>query len=140
MRAKIILTFVVVLAVIFGGAYFVIKGAPSFVGMEKESSLYAVHLNNGQVYFGEIARITRDRIVLAEAYSIEKYESAGNTLAESKSFAIAQPPQQIYRLMKHGDEKSLATDHTLHINRSAVLFWEKLSADSDVVSSIKATK
>lgn len=99
---------------------------------------YAVHLSNGQAYFGRISDISRDTVTLVEAYYIEKYETGDRTISESKNFAVEQSPKEIYRLVKRGDEKSLATDHILYINRNAVLFWEKLSADSDILASINA--
>ncbi|MFZ2303827.1 MAG: hypothetical protein WAV98_03520 [Minisyncoccia bacterium] len=138
MRIKIILTFVVTLIVIISGSFFFVKGGLSSIGVGKATSWYAVHLNNGQVYFGHIARISDDTITISDTRYLETFEAGDSAVSESKNFAIQQAPKQIYSLVRRGDEKSLATDHTLHINRSAVLFWEKLSADSDIVSSINA--
>lgn len=139
MRTKIVLTFVVALAVILIGSFLFLKGGSRVLGEAKVSSWYAVHLNNDVTYFGHLSRISRDKMVLSDAYSIEKFTAGDSTISESKNFAVQQAPKEIYQLMRRGDEKSLATDHTMFINRSSVLFWEKLSADSDIVASINAT-
>lgn len=138
MKKKIILTFLIALAVIICGSLLFLRGGFASIVGGKSSSWYAVHLNNGQVYFGHIARISDDTITISDTRYLETFEAGDSAVSESKNFAIQQAPKQIYSLVRRGDEKSLATDHTLHINRSAVLFWEKLSSDSEIVASINA--
>lgn len=140
MRLKIIFTFLIALAVIIGGSFFLIKGGLPSIGAGKSSSLYAVHLNNGQVYFGHLVRVSSDTITMSDTRYLETFVAGASAVSESKNFAVEQSPRQIYSLVRRGDEKSLATDHVLHINRTAVLFWEKLSADSEIVTSINAVK
>lgn len=140
MRIKIISLFIVLVALIAGGAFFLKKDNLPIVRSEKGTSWYAVHLNNGQVYFGHMVALSADTIALSETYFLEAYQEADTALSQSKNFAVTQTPKQIYRLVSRGGEKTLATDHTLYINRAAVLFWEKLTAESDVVSLINKEK
>ncbi len=98
---------------------------------------YAVYLSNNQVYFGHIVSVTDSTITLSDTHFIEVSQEPV-LKATSKNFAIEQAPKQTFRLIKRGDEKTLTSDHTLYIDRSAVLYWEKLTADSEVVKLIKA--
>lgn len=139
MRTKIVM-FIVVAALIVGGVFYSKRGDHPVVRSGSETSWYAVHLSNGQVYFGHIIALSPDMIALSETYFLEAYQEADSTVSQSKNFAVTQTPKQVYRLVSRGGEKTLATDHTLFINRSTVLFWEKLTAESDVVSLINKEK
>jgi len=87
----------------------------------RQPDWYAVHLNNGQVYFGQIKSVTPETITLKEAYFLE----------------ASQTQQQIYSLIKRSKRDTLMpTDDVLFINRAVVLFWEKLTPDSGVVKGI----
>lgn len=93
---------------------------------------YAVHLANGQVYFGNAESVTPDTIALANTYFLETYTAPSKPaqIATSTSFQITQQesaPQQIYNLARRGEANNMTTDNTLYIDRRAVLFWEKLS-------------
>ncbi|MEK7569119.1 MAG: hypothetical protein AAB497_03330 [Patescibacteria group bacterium] len=138
MRTKIILTFIVVLAIILAGSFFFVKGGLGSLRGADTAPWYAVHLSNGQVYFGHLSRVSPNTITMDDTRYLETYQAGDNSVSQSENFAVQQAPKQIYSLVRRGDEKSLATDHTLYINRASVLFWEKLSADSDIVNSIKA--
>lgn len=97
---------------------------------------YAVHLNNGQVYFGHISYVSDDTISLRDTYSLEAYTQGDNDVSTSTNFKLEKTPTQIYNLARRGDDKTLSSDHSLFINRQAVLFWEKLAGESDVVKLI----
>lgn len=146
MTKRNILFFIILTLVIAVGAYTAFmrgdKGVLSGVRCQMSDvscSWYAVHLSNGQVYFGHVSQISPDTITISDTHYLEVYQEGDNTISQSKNFAVQQAPKQIYSLIRRGDEKSLATDHTLYVNRSSVLFWEKLSNDSDIVASINAT-
>lgn len=82
---------------------------------------YAVHLNNGHVYYGQLKSVEPETITLKKTYLLE---SAPN-----------QP--QVYNLNLRGKRDPLIlTDSVLFINRAAVLFWEKMTPDSQVVQNI----
>lgn len=128
-----------VVVIVFGGVFFFKIGFNSLRGGGVES-WYAVHLTNGQVYFGQVIRFSSDSITMKDAYYFETYQVADNVVSKSKSFAVQQVPKQIYRLVALGDEKTPVTERILYLNRNAVLSWEKLSTDADVVNSIKAAE
>ncbi|MBI5400802.1 MAG: hypothetical protein HZB12_01655 [Candidatus Yonathbacteria bacterium] len=138
MHKKIIFSIVALSVAVIGGGFFFMKGGIDDLRADETASWYAVHLNNGQVYFGHMSRASHDFITLNEAHYVETYQAADTTVSQGKNFAVQQVPKQVYRLVEQGSEKTLATDHTIYINRSAILFWEKLSADADIVNSIKA--
>lgn len=105
---------------------------------KKDTTWYAVHLSNNQIYFGHIASVTDSTIVLADTYFVESYQEAPPAAALSKNFALEQAPQQSFRLVRRGDEKVLSSDHTFFINRATVLYWEKLMPESEVVVLLKS--
>lgn len=138
MRTKIIITLVSVVALVLGSAFLFTKAGPASLRGEDTSSWYAMHLNNGVVYYGHVVEFATDAVAMSGAYYFEKYELPTTSVSKSKSFEVAQTPKQVYRLVALGDENTHTVSKKLYLNRTAVLFWEKLSDDSDVVNSIKA--
>jgi hypothetical protein len=137
-RKKFIVT-ILILIIVLGG----LAAAAKITGVKdkiesmlpwENSSWYAVHLANGQVYFGHIKKITDSTISLKDTYYLELYQQAQNQPATSQDFMVQQNSQGVYQLVERGSDKNLKTDHTLFINRSTVLFWEKLEKDSEIVS------
>jgi len=107
--------------------------------LSRQPTYWAVHLNNGQVYYGQIKLIKLDTIVLAEVYYLEPYQSQPEASA-GKNFQVQPQTQTIYNFVKRGSVDPLLTDHVLFINRSVVLFWEKLKPDSQIVKLIETAK
>lgn len=137
MRKKII--FIAVIASIFGiGMLWNSKGSITSFS-KKNTSWYAVHLGNNQVYFGHIASVTDSTITLADTYFLESYQEPAPK-AVSKNFALQQTPPPSVRLVRRGDEKILSSDHTLFINRASVLYWEKLTSESEIANLLKEAK
>lgn len=105
--------------------------------------IYAVHLNNGQLYFGNIKSITPDTIVLKNAHILQTIQTQLNVpIATSTNFQI-QPmnnnQQPVYGIAKRSEiNKAMPTDNVLFIDRHNVLFWEKLDNSSDVVKLFEA--
>ncbi len=87
------------------------------------TSYYAVFLANGQVYFGNMLDNNSLEIVLRNVYYIQ----SGST------------PTSGINLVKLGTEIH-GPESEMYINRSQVLFYEKLKADSKVVQSIESYK
>jgi hypothetical protein len=104
--------------------------------LNKENPFYAVHLTNGQVYYGRIGSVNDSTIKMEDVYYFEMVKEAA-PVATSQNFALQGQEQTIYRLTRRGSEKPTTTDHDLYVNRATVLFWEKLNADSDMVLMIK---
>ena len=134
MRKKII--FIAVVAAVLGaGMLWNSKAGVPSLG-KKDISWYAVHLANNQVYFGHIASVTDSTITLTDTYFLESYQEPAPK-AVSKNFALQQTPPPSMRLVRRGDEKILSTDHTLFVNRAVVLYWEKLTSESEIANLLK---
>jgi hypothetical protein len=102
-----------------------------------EKTWYAVHLNNGQVYFGQIKNVNSSTITLANTYYLELLESKKPETSSSQNYQIEQnATQQVYNLTRRGGANFMTTDNVLFVNRYAVLFWEKLDANSDMVKTL----
>lgn len=87
----------------------------------------AVFLSNGQVYFGNVARLTPDTVVLRHIYYLQ---TSGPLQAGGE-----QQPQDL-ALVKLGAELHGPTDE-MRISREHVLFIETLKQDSKVVKAIE---
>ena len=87
----------------------------------------AVFLTNGQVYFGNVARLTPDTVVLRQIYYLQ---TSGPLQAGGE-----QQPTDL-ALVKLGAELHGPTDE-MQINREHILFIETLKADSRVVKAIE---
>ncbi len=136
MRKKIIFISVVAGILVLGALW---NSKDKIVSLgKKDIAWYAVHLGNNQIYFGHIASVTDSTVTLADTYFLESYQEPAPK-ALSKNFALEQTPQQSVRLVRRGDEKVLSSDHTLFINRAAVLYWEKLMPESEVVKLLLET-
>lgn len=129
MRKKKIYVFIVI-AIIIATSIYLARG---FFMPKTSNQWYAVHLTNGQVYFGRITSITSDTIAISDTYYLE---ATPNPMSTSNSFIIQQESKPTYKLTRRGDDTMLSSDHKLFINRSTVLFWEKLQDTSDVVRLI----
>lgn len=140
MHKKII--FVVIVVLVLGAGMLWSSKNSAFLSNSKcqmlntACSWYAVHLSNNQIYFGHIVSATDSTIILSDTYFFESYQEPVSK-ALSKNFALEQAPQQSFRLVKRGDEKILSSDHTLFINRAEVLYWEKLTPESETVKLLE---
>lgn len=138
-KSKSLIILIIVVVIVAVAVFFAAPRASSFGKGQwggASQSWYAVHLNNGQVYFGHMVGRSRDTITIADTHYLEAFEQKGDTVAQSQNFALQSAPKQIYQLIARGNDKTLTTDHVLHINKAAVLFWEKLTEDSDVVKML----
>ncbi len=102
---------------------------------------YAVHLEDGNVFFGHIDRFSNSTIILDQAYFLESFEpSKESQKSLGESMQVESVPQKLYNLTERGTDKFFNTDHKIYINRDNVLFWEKLTTDSEIVKTIKKQK
>lgn len=98
---------------------------------------YAIHLTDNQVYFGHLT-VKPDIIKLADVFFLEIIQSNNNEQAlQGNNFQIQPSSEKKINLLQWGSGSLSSTDHILFINRSAVLYWEKLSPDSEVVKKIE---
>ncbi len=105
--------------------------------LSRQPTYYAVHLNSGQAYFGQIESIKEDILVFKNVYFLEEMAGQTNQNLQGENFQVQLPPEKTYNLVKRGGDNFAAADGTLFINRSTVLFWEKLKPDSEIVKQIE---
>jgi hypothetical protein len=89
---------------------------------------YAVFLNNGQVYFGNLKDKTDREFILTHVYYLQ--------LEQKDKSPQAQLSGSLFSLIKMGNEIHGPTNE-MFINRQNILFYEKLREDSKVVKSIQ---
>ncbi len=134
---KLSVVFLIVIVLVFG--LFLVSKYTSWnvfglTNTEKMNDNWdAVFLTNGQVYFGHIVKQTRDIIEMENIYYLQVTRQLQPT---PNNQASNQEEQQQLSLVKLGDELHGPTDY-MNINRSQVLFTEKLKDDSKVVDAIK---
>jgi len=120
---------ILVLAVIgvlaFGGN----TGGSAQQEFVKNGSYQAVFLTNGQVYFGNIDKISSDYIQLKNIYYLTQ-----NTSTDSKGQTTTDGN---YTLVKLGCQQIHYPSDEMVIERAQVSFWENLNASGKVVTSIK---
>lgn len=118
---------IVVAGAVFWGRDLVVK-----IFKNKNEVYSAVFLANGQVYFGKMIENNDMEITLTNVFYIQINEKT----AGQQENVLGQTS---FNLIKLGNELHGPTDE-LFINRSQVVFYEKLRDDSKVVESIKNYK
>ena len=87
---------------------------------------YSVKLANSEVYYGQIANVASDPVVLNNVYyDYDQGKTDGKNAAETSNL----------RLVKRGNE-TYGPSGVMNIVRSQVLFMEPLKADSKVLKAI----
>ncbi|MFA6410271.1 MAG: hypothetical protein WCW26_01710 [Candidatus Buchananbacteria bacterium] len=137
---KGLITLIVVLVIICGGIYLIISytgvGGNLFSATQLRGSWQAVFLTNGQVYFGKVAKIDKDSVILKDIYYLQvvtkplQQSQGGDTTAQAD-----QQQEQRLTLIKLGNEIHGPKDEMI-INRSHVVLMEDLKDDSRVVQAI----
>ena len=95
------------------------------LGRNPGSTLYAVFLNNDQVYFGTISAQTNKSITLTNVYYLAPQALKNGVNAQDAA------------LLKLGNELH-APEDWLQINQDHVLFLEKLREDGKIAQAIRA--
>ncbi|OGM96492.1 MAG: hypothetical protein A3B86_00335 [Candidatus Yanofskybacteria bacterium RIFCSPHIGHO2_02_FULL_38_22b] len=80
----------------------------------------ALFLTNNQTYFGSLANINSDYLVLSDVYYVKVNEETGEG-----------------RLVKLGPLEPHKPNGSMIINKDQVLFWENLNFDSSVLKTIQ---
>jgi hypothetical protein len=126
----LIVKVLIVLAVLYGG----LVVSKYFLKPDQLANDYvAVFLANGQVYFGKFDKKNEDELVMKEVYYLQ---NTNNGLYSSTSGEL---PKTGFTLVKLGQEIHGPEDF-MYINKSQVLFYEYLRADSQLVETIKNYK
>lgn len=98
------------------------------------SKWQAVFLNNNQVYFGKIVRMSRKEIALKNIYYLQ---TVTQPLQQSQGMqAPSQQAEQKLTLVKLGNELHGPEDEMV-INRNYIILIENLKNDSKVVKAIE---
>ncbi|MFA5184862.1 MAG: hypothetical protein WC551_00030 [Patescibacteria group bacterium] len=100
-------------------------GLSRWAGNPSRSGYYAVFLTNGQAYFGTIGKEDDKRMVLNNIYYIQKSPDS--------------QAQSDITLLKLGNEVHGPED-MMEINKSQLLFVEKLKSDGRVMKAIQDYK
>lgn len=144
MMKKLLIIFTIIVLLAVGGLVW-LKSEIKEVFLSG-NALYAVHLNNGQVYFGHLKSVDVNTITLKDVYYLEAFAQApsnveaNNQISSSKNFQIQpvqQSPKQVYSLARRGISNIYSTDNILFINRQTILFWEKLNNESEITKLIE---
>lgn len=133
---KGLITLIVVLIIIGGGLY--LLASYTGIGMnilgpaKFQTNWQAVFLSNGQVYFGKVAKLTANEIILQDIYYLQVVTAP---LQRSQEGETAAEPEQRLTLIKLGNEIHGPRDEMV-INRRHVVLMEDLKEDSRVVQAI----
>lgn len=99
-----------------------------------QSKYQAVFLSNGQVYFGKVADVNRQTLVLEDIYYLRVSNELQASLESGAAIDQSQNADN-FSLIKLGSEIHGPEDK-MSINLSQVLFIEDLKDDSKVVEAI----
>jgi len=130
-------TLVIVIVIIGGGLYFLANYTGLAIGgndLRLKSDWQAVFLSNGQVYFGKIAKVSNDFVVLRNIYYLQVVTQPLQT-SQDAAAVQQQETEQRLTLIKLGNEIHGPVDE-MAINRIHVVLVEDLKTDSRVVQAI----
>ncbi len=127
--SKIIL-FVFAIVIVVAG----VAGAYKFMAEDTWGDGYsAVFLDNNQVYFGKLSHKKSAYVVLEDVYYLRVTQVLQNT-EDGKQVAVPD-----INLVKLGTELHKPEDR-MEIQKSNILFIEKLTPESDIISAINTYK
>ena len=136
-RVRTLIALIVILVVVLGGGYFILRARnvlPGSIVKDSDSGVSdysAVFLTNGQVYFGKMYS-NSDVVDLRNIYYLQVNSTNSNLQSGNTPSPSASPD---ISLVKLGNELHGPNDRML-INKSQVLFTESLKNDSKVVTAI----
>ncbi len=99
---------------------------------QKEARWYAVKLVNGEVFYGKIADITADPILITNVYY--NYDQLINKKGAVDE-KINNKNDEKLKIVKRGNE-TYGPDGTMNIIRSQILYMEPLRQDSEIIKAI----
>lgn len=124
---------VVLAAAVYGGSVYTRKTAGD--NNTKLKPYYSVFLTNGQVYFGNMDKKTKDEVMLSDIYYLQVQQPIQPS-PEKKEADQEQPQVSLVKLGKeiHGPKDKM----TIEMNQ--VTFIEELTEDGQVMQTIKKYK
>lgn len=96
-----------------------------------ESATQAVFLTNGQVYFGDVAAMDDESMVLENVYYLQVEQTLQGEGEDAET-------ESSLALVKLGQGELHKPQDTMVVPQEQVLFWENLEADSEVVQLIES--
>src|SRR3990167_4696408 len=125
-------------AVLLAGAVYAVSIYTRKTANQSDTKLKpfsSVFLTNGQVYFGNVEKKTRDEIVLSDIYYLQVQQTI-QPQPEQKDTKQEQPQVSLVKLGKeiHGPKDRMS------INMTQVTFIEELTDDGQVMQTIKKYK
>lgn len=141
MRRKTFFKILIILCFIalFGVAYLFLSKDNIVISSNLNKPWQAVYLNNSQIYFGHITELENGVLHLTDVYTLQSFQEPAD-VSSSESFSLKQEPKTTYKLVKKGTDKIITTDNAMTINLNSVVYWEKLTAESQVVKLIEEQK
>lgn len=122
-RLQVIIAVVAILLLGFAISWLYFKGQQRIM----TDRYQAVHLENGQVFFGKLQNTSGNFLTLRDAYY--------TPLQQVKPDSQQKTPTQL-SLIKVGEEV-YGPERSVSIARSTVQYWENLRSDSKVIDAIK---
>jgi len=132
----------IIIVIVVGGWYLVDKYTDiNLPGMDSSDQnlskdWQAIFLSNGQVYFGQVEKISNRDLILTNIYYLQVVSKPLQQSQEAPTDAQAAGQQEL-TLAKLGNELHGPTDRMI-INRDQILLTEGLKEDSKVVTAITA--
>ncbi len=118
--------FLIFLFIIIAAIYALVRHGDIFGSRAKWQAIF---LNNGQAYFGHLIRRGDDMYLLANVFYLRSSPALDESAPAGTSFDLVKLGGEL-----HGPESAM------HIPQSAVLYWEDLRADSQVVQAIEKSE
>ena len=116
----VVLVIALLFAIVFGSP----KSQSDYIN---NSKLQAVFLNTGQVYFGNVASINAQYLVLTNIFYLQTNSSGASASTTNSSSNVS--------LVKLGCELHAPYDQMV-INMQQVTFWENLQANGQVAQAV----
>lgn len=127
-----VVIFILAALVIGATVYFLFFRSKGEAGPPRAADWYAVKLTDGEIFYGQIADVKADPVVMNNVYY--NYDQTKQTGAGKDLSRTAEETGNI-RLVKRGKETH-GPDGSMDIVRAQVLFMEPLKADSKVLQAI----
>lgn len=138
MNKKVLVIGLVGLGFVLGAFLLYRNGIISVKTKPASNAWQAVFLTNGQVYFGHLAKETRQYATLADIYYLQ-IEQQSNLQPEKQTDKKAGESEPKLTLIKLGNELHGPSD-LMRINRDQIVFVEDMKSDSKVVTAIEEYK
>lgn len=92
----------------------------------------AVHLSNGQVYFGNLTTVNAEYMQLSDVYYLERQITAGQTAEQTQEQTDADSSFQLRKYINYG----YGSEDKMTISRQDIIRYENLRPDGAVARVI----